>query len=54
MLPTDDQLGEILQVKLEHTYFCDKLPTYDLSQHGRIRITCVCGWIYDVFQTEDE
>lgn len=44
MIPTDDQMIILVKQRSDHAKTCNGSPTYDLSQKGRIRLTCRCGW----------
>ena len=52
MMPTEDQLIQLIEIRTEHEKHCQLKTTYNLSQRGRIRLECPCGWLYDIFETE--
>lgn len=48
MVPTDDQLAELVKQKFEHAKHCQNNPTYDLTRKGRIKLICTCGWCFAI------
>ncbi len=44
MLPTEEQMVELVKCRSDHLQNCKHQPTYDLSRKGLIRLTCKCGW----------
>lgn len=48
MLPTDEQMVELVSQKMEHAKQCQENPTYDLTRKGRIKLICPCGWCFVV------
>lgn len=48
MIPTDEQMVELVKQKFAHIKECSHTPKYDLSTRGKIRLVCVCGWEYNI------
>lgn len=48
MIPSDDQIAELVRQRMHHAEHCDQHPVYDVSCKGKIRMSCRCGWEFVV------
>lgn len=48
MIPSDEQIVELVSQKNEHAKHCSRHPTYDLTRRGRIKLLCTCGWSFSL------
>lgn len=46
-IPSEGEMVAIIQARREHDKVCNKPTCYDLSGY-RIKLTCACGWIYEL------
>lgn len=46
MMPSDEQMEELVAQRIEHSKHCQYQPTYDLTRKGRIKLNCYCGWCF--------
>lgn len=51
MLLSEEELASIVDARYQHSKVCSFTPTYDLSQHKRVVLSCVCGWNFEVTES---
>ena len=46
-IPSEGEMVAIMQARREHDKVCNKPTCYDLSGY-RIKLTCQCGWTFEL------